>query len=154
MSLSEVKEFMRKKLPRELVQSKRLSNERPAYYRSNHVIDLPKKGENPDKSATIGDESGLHLTNDVKSHPFSLIDEYFANRKLAQTAAELSSLDDDSHSDTVVSLIKKPPQMMNRGKYDESLEVIRRMHGSGLYEFMRDKKSGKLNKKYDKVFIC
>lgn len=151
MNLEQVKEFMRKKLPRELVQSKMQSNERSVVYKSNHVIDLPKKKENSD-TCTVDDESGMHLTNDTKSHPFVLINEYLSRHKKKSSSTSPQDNDEDEYSNTVVSLIAKPHA--RKPKSDEYLEIIRRGHGNDLYEFMMDKKSGKLNKKYDKVFIC
>lgn len=171
MSLEQVKEFMRRKLPRELVQSKRASNERAAVYRSNHVIDLPKKKDmvTTEINSGLTDESGLHLTNDSRTHPFVLVDDYLT-RKNSQSNEQQEQLkfideendlskayegggDDDEmdSSNTVISLLRRPRV---GGVGDENLDIIRRTYGNELCEFMTDKRSGKLNKKYHKVFIC
>lgn len=156
MSLEQVKLFMRKKFPRELVESKKLANERPVYYRSNHVIDLPKKMSTTSNMGALSDESGLHLTNDPRSHPFKLIDDFLGKNSGGKLNDEQNDGDDDADaefSDTVISLIKKPRGKTRYGS-DENLDIIRRNYGNELYEFMMDKRSGKLNKKYHKVFIC
>lgn len=168
MSLEQVKEFMKRKLPRELVQSKRASNERAAVYRSNHVIDLPKKKDmiTTEVNSGLTDESGLHLTNDSRTHPFVLVDDYLT-RKNSQSNEQQRQLqfiddheayegggDDDEldSSNTVISLLRRPRRVAGVG--DENLDIIRRTYGNELCEFMTDKRSGKLNKKYHKVFIC
>lgn len=140
MSLEEVKEFMRKTLPRQNFTSN-LPNERPVYYKPKYVKDLPKKSKVDENIVRI-DKAGANLTNDPKSFPFKQVKKY-----LNKTSNRCK--DSYPNTESTVKLIKK-----QLGASDENLNIIRRNHGDELSEYMKDKRSGKMSQKYEKVFIC
>lgn len=145
MSLEQVKEFMRKKLPTHASDSTKPAKERPVYYRPKYVKDLPKKSKT-DEKATKVDEAGANLTNDPKSFPFKQVKNYLNKT----TNNQNSCFGSYSNTDSTLKLIKK-----QLASSDENLNIIKKTYGNELGEYMADKRrGGKLSQKYEKVFIC
>lgn len=161
LTLDEVKEFMRKNLMEkaEFIRSKQekiekaktkngkiklakqsavsFKSDRPVYYKPKHVLDYEAKARaaNDIETFTV---AGFNLGDDPKS--FS----YQQSKKLVerhQKPLERQNTLSNIHNKKIIS------------GDDEYRKIISSNFGKELYDFMTTK-DGKINPKYEKVFIC
>jgi len=149
MSLEEVKEFMQKNLnydPKLLKLIDENTN-KPFYHKAKTIIDVQTKNkfdeicEQPTKAA-------LNLTNDTNTFP------YKQTKLLLGINENLTSLATNNYDSKSNSEVKNFQRNKPKKIKDDKLEVIKRDFSEELSDFMKDKRHGCLEKKYDKVFIC
>ncbi len=151
MTLEEVKEFMQTNLNYDPKILKLIdeNTSRPFYHKVKTIIDVQTKnkfdeiGEQPTKAA-------LHLTNDTNTFPYKQTKSFLGINEIDNLNSRMQNkYQSKSNHQVIITQLNKPKKLK-----DDKLEVIRRDFSEELSEFMKDKRHGYLEKKYDKVFIC
>ena len=156
MSLEQVKEFMKKQLPRDKVKSSDPGNERSVLYKPVNIVDAQTKATRTHDDTRIHDELALALFNEPKSFQFKQVKKFI--KKSGGEIKPPPNMDSyGSYYNTAATLRKIKKQLASADEAhppkDEKLDIVRRDYGQGLSDFMRDRK-GQMSQKYEKVFIC
>lgn len=149
MSLEQVKEFMKKNLGRvESASSLNRDSKRPVYFKPKNVLDSQTKSKiDIDK---LNDEAWLNMCNDVKSFQFQEAKKYVVES--IKPKKQDSLYGGYYHTSESVKTIKR--QLNSKPVRDDKLEVVEKLYGKDLSNFMKDQRHGKMSQKYEKVFIC
>lgn len=96
--------------------------------------------------------------------PKSVLDAQSKNRKFGEIEsrmggtikkyASLSCYGDYYNTTGTLKKIKKQLGDDRLGYKDEKLQIVERLYGKDLSDYMTDQRSGKMSQKYEKVFIC
>ena len=135
MTLADVKKFLSSRKEQGTIRkvNRKSEQERPVVYAACHVDDIPtlhkpKKGDDSFRPLRHFDESGLHMTNDIRKSVFF------------QQLVEVM----DGGENTAVSRQKFAEQKAKWALFEQ--------YGPELVDFLTDR-HGNFKKQYDKVFI-
>lgn len=147
-SMDRVRNLIHKDFSNFYSQSINLSMEtsRSVVFKPKNVIDTQIKGKNKNSDCNISN-AGLHLGSDPNSYQFKQLKSYGNYYNTADTLKKIKKqLKDDNFKENFNKDIKVVR--------DEKLEIVEKLYGKGLSDFMTDTRHGKINQKYEKVFIC
>ena len=160
LTLEEIKEFMRKSLMEkaEFIREKQdkiekaktkngkkksiknsaksFKSDRPVYYKPKHVLDYESKAKAADDLINFT-SAGFNLSDDPKTFPYQ------------QSKRVIQKQQDKGQKNILTSIHDKK---LNTGD-EEYKKIISSNFSKELYDFMTTK-NGKINPKYEKVFIC
>lgn len=153
MSLEQVKEFMKLNLGRVDSASENYDSNRPVYYKPKNVIDSQTKQQRSDNDR-LKDEAWMNMCNDVRSFQFQEARNYVIDSYNTQKAQKKSKDSIYGGFYNTKGALKQIKNQLKPSPKDDKLEIIEKLYGEELSNFMKDPRHGKMSQKYEKVFIC